>query len=271
MPVSEPILTAEDVKIWDIWMRTCGEHAKTRQHQERVDQAKRVVDEAVGKGRATVMWSGGKDSTAMAHLACVELGHGVPVASEKDDLDFPGEREYVASLAQKWGLDLTILTPPISPKQWIADHARELRAGDDMHSRAAGLSKACFYDLVEEWSRGFDVVLLGLRSGESRGRRLNRAVRGALYQKASGQWVGTPLADWQGIDVYAYCQARGVPLLDVYKCVALRDRDEPWRVRKSWWIPGSDARWGGVVWLRRYYPSLFQQLCQWMPDASLLG
>lgn len=267
----EPILTREDHAAWDLWMRTAREHGRTLRHQRRVDAAKAAASAALEKGPATLMWSAGKDSTVLTHLVCVGLGARVPVASEKDDLDFPGERAYVERLRDAWGLDLTILTPPISPRQWIAEHAHELRAGDDLHSRAAGLSKACFYEIVEAWSARFAVTILGLRSRESRGRAMNRATRGTLYQRKSGAWVSTPIADWDGIDVYAYADAHDVPLLDVYRCLALRDRDEPWRVRKSWWIPGSDTRWGGVVWLRRYYPSLYAQLVGWMPDASLHG
>lgn len=28
------------------------------------------------------------------------------------------------------------------------------------------------------------------------------------------------------------------------------------------------TRWGGAAWLRHYYPSLYQQLAAWMPDAG---
>ena len=46
------------------------------------------------------------------------------------------------------------------------------------------------------------------------------------------------------------------------------DGDQIFRSRKSWWVPGSHSRWGGAAWLRHYYPSLYQQLAAWMPDAG---
>lgn len=82
------------------------------------------------------------------------------------------------------------------------------------------------------------------------------------------QWISTPLADWRGIDVYAYAVSRGIELLPMYRCVGLMHDEDPWNIRKSWWVPGSHARWGGIAWLRRYYPSLYARLCRMLPDAS---
>lgn len=102
---------------------------------------------------------------------------------------------------------------------------------------------------------------------------LNRVSRGLLYQRASGQWVSTPLGDWTGLDVLAYCHSRGVPLLPLYRCCAWPPalREEPWRIRKSWWLPGKSASKGGAAWLRRYWPSLWRQFCEIFPDARSLA
>lgn len=276
--MTEPRLTTADVDAWDAWMRAASVHARTLRFARRVDAARAIVDRSLAAApRWALMWSGGKDSTVMAHLVCAAMGVALPVASEKDDLDYPGELAYVERLAESWRADLHVLTPPFSPSQWIADHAPELSADDDMHSRAAGLSKACFYDVVEDFGAPFDGVLLGLRQQESNGRRMNRSTRGPLYRKRptgrhpTGQWVSTPLVDWDGLDVYAYAESRGIELLPLYRCISFAHRDEPWRVRKSWWLPGAASRHGGVAWLRRYWPSLYGRLCGWLPDARRLA
>jgi 3'-phosphoadenosine 5'-phosphosulfate sulfotransferase (PAPS reductase)/FAD synthetase len=213
------------------------------------------------------MWSGGKDSTVMVHLL---RGFSVPVASEKDDLDYPREREYVERLARRWGLALTVLVPPLSPRGWIEEHRHDIDAGADIHSRAAELSKRCFYEVVEAHTRECAGIFLGLRAEESRARSLNRATRGSLYQRRDGQWVCAPLSDLSGLDVFAYAFAHGIELLPVYRCVGLMHAQEPWRVRKSWWLPGESARFGGVVWLRRYWPSLHAQMVDLLPGSSRL-
>lgn len=272
--MNEPVLRPEDERIWAAWVATCRIHARQREHLRRVDTARRRVADALAAAPAWgVFWSGGKDSTALVHLACVDLGRSLPVVSEKDDLDYPGEEGYVGGIARAWDLELTVLRPEVSPRAWMAANARDLGAGGDLHSRAAGLSRACFYDVVERYGARFDGVMLGMRQEESKGRAKSRAVHGTLYRKAhpyrdGGQWVSTPLADWSGLDVMAYLLSRDIPMLSVYRCVALAHAREPWRLRKSWWVPGSHSRWGGVAWLQHYYPSLYRQLAEWTTDAN---
>lgn len=271
----EPILSADDHAAWAMLQRAALAVARSAGHRRRVDQAKAAAEAALAAHpNAAVMWSGGKDSTVLTHLVCVGLGAGVPVYSEKDDLDYPGELAYVTTLANAWGADLRVVSPPFSVREWIAANAARLNASDDMHSRTAELSKAAFYEVVEDAGASHEMVMLGLRSEESRGRRMNRAARGLLYRKKptarhpAGQVVCQPLADWSGMDVYAYLAANEIEPLPVYHCIAFMHRTEPWRVRKSWWLPGASARHGGIAWLRRYYPSLYQQLRDWMPEAS---
>jgi 3'-phosphoadenosine 5'-phosphosulfate sulfotransferase (PAPS reductase)/FAD synthetase len=303
---SEPILTADDRACWDSWMRAAREHSRTQAHKRLVERARRGVVEILDHidahpvetppgstpKRPGVSVSGGKDSTVMAHLVCVTAGCAsrVEIVSEKDDLDYPGEREHVEALASLCGAPLTILTPPVSPREWIAEAAArgELRSCDDVHSRAAGLSKACFYGLMEADNEGRPLVFLGLRREESGVRTMvaNRALgmrtraRAAgvewpetglsYWHKGGSQWRCLPVAEFAGIDVYAYAAAHDLELLPVYRCLALMHRVKPWMIRKSWWIPGGHAADGQIAWLRRYYPSLYRQLRAWMPDASLL-
>lgn len=266
--MNEPRLTAEDHRVWDTWRRTALVHATTQRHRRAVDKARGILSDGLAKAPdSVVMWSAGKDSTALVHLACVDMGASLDVVSEKDDLDYPGEVNYVTTLAEAWGLRLRIVTPPMSPAQWVADHAHELDPSGDFHSRAAGLSNECFYRVVEEATRDRAGILLGLRQEESLGRRMNAATHGAAYQRKGGQWTIAPLTYWSGLDVYAYLLSRDIEPLHVYRCVSFMHEREPWRVRKSWWLPGASARHGGIAWLRRYYPSLFRQLCLWMPTA----
>lgn len=266
--MKEPILTDEDRRVWEQWRALCLLHAQTRQHQRMVERARGVVaDMQRVAPQAYVACSGGKDSTAMVHLVA-ECGVKARVMSVKDDLDYPGEEEFVRRLCSRVGLDVDILHPPFSLQQWIVDHAADLVADEDMHSRSAEFSKAAFYDVIEGYRKasGTPGVYLGLRKHESYGRLLNRVTHGALYQKKeTGEWVATPLADWTGRDVFAFLFARSAEILPVYSCCA---RLEPERIRKSWWIPGSHSRHGGMVWLRTYYPSLFQRLKTWLPEAS---
>jgi 3'-phosphoadenosine 5'-phosphosulfate sulfotransferase (PAPS reductase)/FAD synthetase len=267
--VSEPVLSLDDVAIWDRWQEVCSVHAQTRAFRRRVDSALRVVERAVREApRTMVSWSGGKDSTVMTHLVCVRAGAKVAVVSEKDDLDFPGEEDYVRRLAEAWSLDLRIVRPPVSPWEWFVEHGRTLRVGEDVHGRSAGLSKACFYGVMESANREFDAVMMGLRSTESSARKRLRKSRGRDYELVSGRRHVLPIADWSGLDVLAYAHANGIELLPVYRCVALMHEHAPWNIRKSWWRPGASAWFGQIAWLRRYYPSLHARLQAVMPQVG---
>lgn len=265
----EPVLDAEDRRVWEGWRRTFVVHTRTAAYRRAVEQARQVAARALeGAASPLVSWSGGKDSTALAHLVRVGLGANVLAVSEKDDLDYPGEEPYVRDLAAAWGLRLEIVRPPVSPMTWLLERRGRLSAGEDMHSRSAGLSRACFYGVMERANEGHDVILWGLRAEESGRRRTLLATKGPLYQLKDGGWRAAPLASWTGIDVFAYLQAYGVEPLPVYKCCGWlpEHRAKPWRIRKSWWIPGAYAANGQVAWLRRYWPSLHVRLAELAPD-----
>jgi 3'-phosphoadenosine 5'-phosphosulfate sulfotransferase (PAPS reductase)/FAD synthetase len=261
--MNEPLLSAADARVWDRWRMTFDMHARTASFRRAVVQAQRVAEEALSTAKAPVVaLSGGKDSTVMTHLIAQSFGPYLPVVSEKDDLDYPGEEEYVRGLADAWKLDLTIVRPPVSPMQWLLQRRGSLSAGEDMHSREAGLSKACFYGVMEKANEGHDIVFMGLRAEESMARRKNRKTRGLTYVLKTGQRRSTPLGDWTGLDVLTYLQVHQIDPLPVYRCCALlpEHRERPWLIRKSWWIPGEHAKHGGVAWLRWYWPSLYTKL-----------
>lgn len=259
----EPNLSPEDVRVWDRWQVTFRMHSRTQHFRRAVDGAKRAGARALdGVASPMVSWSGGKDSTAMTHLLAVGMGARAHVVSEKDDLDYPGEEDYVRALGAAWNLDLEVVHPPVSPTAWLLERRGQFSAGEDAHSRGAGLSKACFYGVMERANEGHDLVVMGLRAEESGARRELRRARGLVYHLKSGQRRAIPIADWTGLDVFAYLQAHDIEPLPVYRCCGWlpEHRAEPWRIRKSWWIPGSHAKHGGAAWLARYWPSLFAKL-----------
>ena len=267
----EPVLREDDIEAWNLWQRAAAAWATTASFERHVEAARRIIRKCMDETpNAAVSWSGGKDSTVMTHLVCVDCKADVAVFSEKDDLDYPGEEEYVRGLGDAWGLKLTVLHPPISPREWIEQHRAQMNAGDEIHARAAGLSKACFYNVMKDANRGYDAVMLGLRTEESAIRRNLRATRGRYYELADGSYRVLPIADWKGLDVYAYAISRGIALLPVYQCLGLMHRHDPSKIRKSWWLPGGTAQYGQVTWLRRYYPSLYRQLLEWFPDATMM-
>ncbi len=273
--ITEPILTTEDHRIWDMWHKTSLLHARLRSFRNRVDSAKRIIKTALKSTEYSlaIMLSGGKDSVCMTHLAVVELGLSLDAISEKDDMDYPGELEYIKSLARTLKLNLKVVTPAVSMKELIKKLYQSgiTAPTEDVHGRATNFSSEHFYKLIERASSKYRGIMLGLRANESRARKMNFYRRGSIYLKKSGKIVCTPLITWSGLDVMAYMFSRGIEPLPVYKCIAFMHSREPWRIRKSWWLPGANSRFGGVAWLRRYYPSLYAELVKMCPETSMLA
>lgn len=273
----EPILSDDDREVWATWRETCLLHARTRAHARRVDASKRIIEQALTTCDPwCVAWSGGKDSTALTHLVCVELGRDVDAFAHKDDLDFPESEQYVRRTAEAWGVSLRVVRPPISPAAWMRDHAQRHADGAliELHARTSELARAAWWDTIDAETHSYAGYFDGLCKHESRARLLNRAKRGNLYPKShrtrGSIYVAHPLHDWTPHDVYAYCFAREVELLPLYRCVALMHREEPWRLREEWWVPSENAALHGhLAWLRRYYPSLYRQLRAWLPAVAL--
>lgn len=264
MPVAHPL----DAEWRDRWARTSEAHASTVRFRRRVDEARRELATVAGLS-PVVMWSAGKDSTVLVHLA---REFGMPAIAQKDDLDYPGEREYIERMAAAWGVAVRIVEPAVSAAGWLDEHAPSMHSQSDLHSRSSGLSRAVFYDVVESAVRAGEhgVTVLGLRNEESRGRRMNFLSRGFGYTKRDGVRVLNPLSLWTGLDVLTYAHVNGIELLPVYGCIGLLEdhQREPWRIRKSWFVPGATSdRW--ALWMRYYWPELFRRWRRWFPDGSV--
>lgn len=273
----EPVLSQEDVDLWDAHREVALRHAASGEHMERVRAAVGHVRVMLHTNPdAYVAWSAGKDSTVLAHLVLsVAQAEGAAMPrlfSVKDDCDYPGETEYLRCWAQRWGASdrLDIRHPPFSLREWLMLGGEDRDPSADLHAKASTFSQEGFYGVIAAYDaeRGNPGAYLGLRAGESAGRRRNVAIRGEVYTKRDGKTICQPLAAWSELDLFAYAHARGLEFLHPYRCCALRGSPE--RVRKSWFLPGVHAARGEGVMLRRYYPSLYAELCAMMPRASMI-
>jgi 3'-phosphoadenosine 5'-phosphosulfate sulfotransferase (PAPS reductase)/FAD synthetase len=265
--IPEPILAEEDRSLWqEVWVPAFLAHVRTQGFRKRHTRAKEIAALGLSQCKTPCVYvSGGKDSTALGELIFGELGLSASCASEKDDLDYPGEEAHIEALAERWGVAITVLRPTVSLAAVLG--GMQLAADEEIHSRLAAFSRE-FYSLLGEHNQAHDGIVLGLRAKESKARFMDRLTHGPLYRTKAGHLRICPLADWTGLDVLSYITSRGAPLLPLYRCVAFMHSEEPWRIRKSWWVPGGHSRFGGIAWLRHYYPSLYRKLRELMPGAD---
>ena len=250
---------------------TILQRAMSPAHRRKVEIAKDRLRETMAlHPDARLGWSAGKDSTALAAM-CHEVGLTVPAFGEKDDLDYPAEVEYLHALGARFGLPVEVLTPDVSLLQFLKDAHVSLVS--DLHGQTAALSSEHFYGLLRKHRKkaGYNAVILGLRSNESKHRAVNRASHGWIYErKSDGLTVSSPIADWEDIDVHAYLASRDVPLMPLYLCVD--PGADALRLRKSWFVAGGGAaRYGHYVWLRRWWPDLWEKIADLDPEMRRLS
>ena len=237
-------------------------NAQTSEFQRKLEEAAILIHEALGKNLSWyVAWSGGKDSTALAHLVN-RIQPGIEVWCEKDDCDFPGELEYVRRVADMFVFNLNLHIPDVSLWEHIEEHGIDIC--EDLHSRGTVFSDEHFYAAITEQEKRHDGVFLGLRNEESNARRKNTERHGPIYQRKNGKWTCNPLYNWTGTDVFSYLVSNSIPIFDVY--FKTRFVNDPAEIRKSWVLPSAQASEGQALWIKYYYPSLFNRLAQKYPE-----
>lgn len=242
----------------EYWRDLYSEHANTSFFRRRVEKSKNIISDYISLGvKSYGSISGGKDSTVIMHLIN-EVDNTIPFVSEKDDMDFPGELEYMYLLQKQYNLSLTILTPPVKLWDIIMNHDFT----EDIHSKGTNFSDKYFYGLLKQHQNenNYKGVFLGLRAGESKGRLWNVKTNGSIYYNQEWkQLVCQPLAEWTAKDVFAYLFSNDIPILDVYfKTKFVKSPEE---IRKSWVLPSAQTSQGAALWVKYYYPDIFRKLC----------
>jgi len=149
-------------------------------HQARVEEARRIIREALKRHKCYLAYSGGKDSTAMLHLVARE-DPGIFVYHHSQGRYMPREAE-----------------------EELIEVARAAGARN-LHVYPA--ERDFWTDIVHELSeKGFTAVFVGLRKEEG-SRRRQRMRTGRNLTPMREFW---PLANWTWMDVWAYLVANGV-------------------------------------------------------------
>lgn len=217
--------------------------------------------------RWRVSVSGGKDSTVLLFLLH-RAGWIVDAVSCRDDGDFPGEGVYLTTLCASLGYPLAILRPDRPLWDLVDGNLTE-----DICSKKSELAQATFYRLMDAHlsNGGYTGTLWGVRAEESKGRRMRRRVSGLLYNRQDGTGICQPLGDWTAADIHAFLLLQEWPIQPLYLCC---DLNTPWNtIRQDWYFAGgySAAIFGHYLWLRRWFPALWEKAAQVDPRIRLIS
>lgn len=96
-----------------------------------------------------------------------------------------------------------------------------------------------------------DGIIWGCRNSESRGRAINFAKNGYIYQVKDGTYRCQPIAKWSAEEALALAFATGYPINPIYeKMEGIYNLDNIHD--GTWWPHGDDS--SKKYWLKKYYP-----------------
>jgi 3'-phosphoadenosine 5'-phosphosulfate sulfotransferase (PAPS reductase)/FAD synthetase len=237
-------------------------NAKLDSYKKHLDQAIDAINEALSLDlQWYVAWSGGKDSTALAHL-CNQIKPNIPIWSCRDNADFPNLHEYIKSLAFQFEFNLDFCDTNIDAFEFLKRNKVDIC--EDMNTKGTLVADKLFFDFVKIQESKLGGVFMGLRNDESKGRLWNYKTKGDLYQRKDGFWVCNPLSNWSATDIFSYLIANEIPIFDVYFKTKFVKKPED--IRMDWSLPGNFANSGYCVWLKYYYPELFAKYASIFPE-----
>lgn len=243
-------------------------HARLPVHARRIDRAIAIVRLALDRvpGRWAVGLSGGKDSVVLAHLACAAGWDGPLFHYHADEI--PAENTALAlAMGQRLNREVRLARITGDFDLW-EEHGRAIIAAETEADRKilAAHDRRYRREISEAVAAAeLSGLFWGLRSEESRARRITIRTHGVLYRaQARTEWTCHPLADWTGRDVWAYLAAHDLPWLGRYDRADDRERERS----ETTFIFGPDAslwRHGQGARLRDSDPALWARLCQRWP------
>jgi 3'-phosphoadenosine 5'-phosphosulfate sulfotransferase (PAPS reductase)/FAD synthetase len=223
-------------------------------HTKRVINAKKIAEEALEQfSRPYIAFSTGKDSTCAMDIT-LKIAPDTPAVYFDAAAALP-ESDTLIERYSALGYDIERLktTPFI---QIYRDHAPDWAAVNRISDRL--LVREPARKMARD--RGHDLVILGNRADESRGRSVNAAARGPVYYCARDEISkAMPLLRWTEWDVWAYIFVNELPFNAAYE----------YGVRRiCYWMGTVGRRRGRWLELKRHWPGLFNRFAAEFPEIT---
>jgi 3'-phosphoadenosine 5'-phosphosulfate sulfotransferase (PAPS reductase)/FAD synthetase len=235
-------------------------------YRRRVARSLSIIEDAIKLGTPIVMFSGGKDSTALLGLVATIMPD-ILAAFVDDGAQTEWTYQQVEAMRGR-GYQIDSVLTQFTLVEFFQQVGQWGYEGENLqYQDQQWTQEAIRWLLIDEpaehiLNEGYDVHLVGSRAEESKYRRVNRNTRGHTYQKKSGQTICHPLADWETIDVFTYIVTHNLPLSLEYL-----QADDPLRLERrsaSTLITDADPI-GAKYWLRQRHPGLWQEYTRTFP------
>lgn len=239
----------------------------THKSEKRTTSASTMLAEHVQKCSGYAAWSGGKDSTVVAHLIATRFPE-VPLVWFHSGFEFPETEEYMRSLADIWKLPLTViyaepdaLTLMEQSGTWNHDAPFNPNVPDFHETLIKRPSEAAH-------ARFGPGEALGLRAEESSGRRALLASNRGAYERKDGTIVCAPLWNWTAVDIEKYYAHNNIPENPVY--LKMEKLGVPKDERRAGLVLDGNnlVRSGRATWIRLGWPQLWAELRDRLPRVT---
>lgn len=205
-----------------------------------------------------VAFSGGKDSMTSLHLA-LQIEPNIPVCFYDSGIEFPENVEYIQHIANLYNINLHIIKSSptvldILRKEAYFDHRKM-----PVHLKTSLVDAKITLPSREAHSRFGKGRIWGLRSEESRGRKMLLNPRHGSFVSKDGEHITSPVWDWSSAQVFGYLYKNDIPENPLYeKMRQLGVEDKGLRVGSI--IDGSNLDYGRITWLKRGWPDIYDRL-----------
>ena len=216
--------------------------AGTLDFHRKFEEAQRITEAFIGMCRKpAVSFGGGKDSMAVLIIAqTIEPDIAILCANPPNPLT--GRREHLQNVRQVCHSEIIEVEYPWDVKAVLN--------GDINYPD--GLKKSVLWKAQADLE--IDGIIWGCRNSESRGRAINFARNGYIYE-ARDTKICQPIAKWSAFEVLALACVTGYPINPVYeKMDGYYNLDS---LHDGTWWP-HDARGEKGMWIKKYYPEHYE-------------
>lgn len=196
-------------------------------------EANELIHQAISryKGRIAVLWSGGRDSTAVLHMA-IQEDPDIYVIFENTRCESGETWRYIRKLAQEWHLNFHMTVPEKTFWQCAREYGLPTVRGTEGVSHSP---KCCQYlkerpgDAMKK-KLGIVAYFTGLMKEESHQRFLTLSRYDSsgkshdeigfcaqrYYKKSTGEWAYHPIANWSSEQINQYFIDNNLPINEFY-------------------------------------------------------
>jgi len=234
--------------------------------KRKLNKATEKIKFELGKHKKVyIAYSTGKDSLCLLDLV-YSIDKNINVMYHDSGVELPESKNVLSKITKDLNLKLNILKNPFN----VINIYKEKQGLQNLGNKDIAFTK-CMGNIIREWSErnDYDLSYIGLRKEESKKRKiLLRNMGNYFYCKKYQIHQSYPLSDWKGMDIWAYIYGNN---LEKYIHPAYHKDmfvNKPEDIRVSWYCDPCMSSHGYFLWIKYYYPEIFNFLKDSFPEVN---